>query len=129
MTPRKGNTNALKHGLYARRFTDTEKQLLKKMDVDDLRQEIALLRVVVDRILDKVPDGDPDTYENFLKGYSTLVTTVDKLVNAIQSYAILTGDYDPDQEDDDEALRMFDTYLKKRRENPPGDDRSRPTGT
>ena len=48
MAPRKGNTNALKHGLYSRRFTDTEKQLLKKMDVDDLRQEIALLRVVVD---------------------------------------------------------------------------------
>ena len=117
MSPRKGNTNALKHGLYARRFTDTEKKDLKRMPENDLRQEIALLRVVIDRLLDKtpilngVPTMDPESYEKFLKGTSVLVTAIDKLVNAIQSYAILTGDYDPDKEDDAEAMRMFNAYL------------------
>ena len=111
MAPQKGNTNALKHGLYARRFTDTEKKDLKRMPANALRQEIALLRVVIDRLLDKIPTGDPESYENFLKGTSVLVTAVDKLVNAIQSYAILTGDYDPDKEDDAEAMRMFNAYL------------------
>jgi len=45
-----GNSNALKHGFYARAFTPSEKDLLKADDLDQLRGEEALLHVLVLRV-------------------------------------------------------------------------------
>jgi hypothetical protein len=46
MAAPKGNTNALKHGLYARQFTEAQRQGLKKMSWDDFRHEEFLHRSV-----------------------------------------------------------------------------------
>ena len=56
-----GNSNALKHGFYARAFTPSEKDLLNAEDLDLLRGEEALLHVLVLRgwrsLRSVLPDG------------------------------------------------------------------------
>jgi uncharacterized protein YjcR len=47
----KGNTNALKHGLYAKLYSPEQKADLKKMALDDLAHEINAACVVVSDIL------------------------------------------------------------------------------
>jgi hypothetical protein len=41
-----GNTNALKHGFYSRRFRDIEFSDLDVITVADLQNEIAMMRVL-----------------------------------------------------------------------------------
>ncbi len=47
-----GNTNALKHGFYSRRFSDQEHCDLEASQDDDLRSEAAMLRVVIRRVFE-----------------------------------------------------------------------------
>ena len=42
----KGNTNALKHGLYAKHYTPEQRKDLKHMSPEDLTHEINLLRSI-----------------------------------------------------------------------------------
>lgn len=42
-----GNTNALKHGFYSRRFRDIEFSDLDVITVADLQNEIAMMRVLM----------------------------------------------------------------------------------
>jgi hypothetical protein len=88
-----GNTNALKHGLYAKRFKADEVRALKQMPNDDLRQEIALLRVVIDRIL-LLAEGEQDT-EGAVKLMNSLTTAVTTLNTTIRTHSLLTGNYTP----------------------------------
>jgi hypothetical protein len=55
-----GNSNALKHGFYARAFTPSEKDLLKADDLDQLRGEEALLHVLVLRVWRSLRSVLPD---------------------------------------------------------------------
>jgi hypothetical protein len=54
------NKNALKHGFYADKFTDAESKRLDSQGETDLKAEIALLRVCLDRLLQEL-DFDPKT--------------------------------------------------------------------
>ncbi len=95
----KGNKNALKHGLYAQRFTEPEIESLGKMPMDDLRQEIVMLRVVADRILKRLADpepGKPDLDTKILSGlvYS-LTLAVTTLNTTARTHALLNGTYSP----------------------------------
>ena len=47
-----GNTNALKHGFYSRRFSNSECLDLETHSQDGLDSEIAMLRIVTRRVLD-----------------------------------------------------------------------------
>ena len=47
-----GNTNALKHGFYSRRFNRAELEDLDGIDEGDLEDEIALLRVSMRRVIE-----------------------------------------------------------------------------
>jgi uncharacterized protein YjcR len=42
----KGNTNALKHGLYAKQYSPEEQKELRRMSFDDLQHEINAMRKV-----------------------------------------------------------------------------------
>ena len=53
-----GNTNALKHGFYSRRFNKIENQDLESSSLDDLSGEIALLRVFTRRVFELAQDVD-----------------------------------------------------------------------
>jgi hypothetical protein len=46
-----GNLNALKHGFYSHYFKANEIKAIQELREDDLRQEIAALRVIIRRIL------------------------------------------------------------------------------
>ena len=46
----KGNTNALKHGLYAKHFSPEEQTRLRKMSPEDYRHEIAMMRLAVSNL-------------------------------------------------------------------------------
>ena len=63
MTPRKrggqpGNTNALKHGFYSRRFTTLEHNDLESTLDDDLQSEVEMLRVQIRRVFDRSSEID-----------------------------------------------------------------------
>jgi len=111
MAPRKGNTNALKHGLYAKRFKPEEVNALRKMPFDDLRQEIALLRVTLDRIagqLDAAPDADTRAK------LSTAATTAALAIGTLmRSHSILAGTYTPLDDALEKALMQIDPYYQQ----------------
>ena len=109
MAPKNGNLNALKHGLYAKHFTDEERKLLRQMPESDLRQEIALLRVVVDRVLIAFSASESDT-DAQAKTATALTAAVLALNTTMRTHALLTGDYSPLTDADDEAILLFDPY-------------------
>ena len=106
-----GNLNALKHGLYAQRFTKDERKLLARMPENDLRQEIALLRVVTDRILASL-DNITNDADALSKTAGALTAAVTALNTTVRTHALLTGDYSPLTDADDEAILLFDPYQK-----------------
>jgi hypothetical protein len=48
----KGNTNALKHGLYAKHYSGEEQAELRNMSTEDFRHEIYMLRVAIKNIFE-----------------------------------------------------------------------------
>ena len=57
-----GNTNALKHGFYSRRFTPLELRDVPTALATGLQDEIVLLRVAMRRVMD-LDAGDPNLVE------------------------------------------------------------------
>ncbi len=49
-----GNTNALRHGFYAHRFTASESKRLNNQKPGDVQSEIALVRVCIDRLVEQL---------------------------------------------------------------------------
>jgi len=49
-----GNKNAMRHGFYAKRFTDEEAERLDKQGPTDVQAEIALLRVCLDKLYNQL---------------------------------------------------------------------------
>ena len=110
MPAKAGNTNALKHGLYAKRFQPDEVKSLRKMPFDDLRQEIALLRITLDRIaglLEHAPDDD--TKIKYISAATTASLAVATLVRA---HSILAGTYTPLDDALEKALLEIDPYYR-----------------
>ncbi len=108
MPPKKGNLNALKHGLYAKRYSKDERKSLAQMDPASLAQEIALMRVTADRILsliDQTQDAD-----SLVKLYNTLATSITTLNTLARTHALLTGNYSPLEDALTEALLHTDPH-------------------
>ena len=114
MAPRPGNLNALKHGLYAKRFTKEERKSLGQMPDNDLRQEIALLRVVADRILKSFAEIENDA-DAQAKTASALTAAITALNTTVRTHALLTGQYSPLTDADDEAILSFDPFKNDER--------------
>ena len=103
MPAKQGNSNALKHGLYAKRFSKDERTLLKLMPADDMTFEIAALRVIADNImnlLEKTEDIDSK-----IKLYNSLNNTTTAINTCARTHAILNGTYNPLEEAIQDALR------------------------
>jgi hypothetical protein len=79
----KGNTNALKHGFYSRRFNDSE-----ALELNDLKSglidEIALLRVLIRRVFEKVDEIDDDV-ENWARMLNTLSIASTRLASLLKT--------------------------------------------
>lgn len=72
-----GNTNALKHGMYARYFTQAEQEDLKGQSILD--SEIDMLRVSIQRLFSRTVTADE----------KTLITSLNALARASASLARL----------------------------------------
>ncbi len=77
-----GNTNALKHGFYTKRFDEQEKEALDLLeDHLDLMSEIKTLRVVLDRALTRITGGlEVEDFTALSSVIGGLSTTIGRLV-------------------------------------------------
>ena len=87
-----GNTNALKHGFYSRRFRKLEHDDLDAIN-DDLDNEITLLRVYMRRLLDKAEEEE-ETIEDLKENLELLGLTSTRIAALLRTRALLTGNQD-----------------------------------
>jgi len=105
----KGNTNALKHGFYATRFTADETARLDDQKPADVQAEIALLRVCIDRLttqlqFDELPDppaieetsqtigsADRTRDDHYLKQLNTLSLMTQSLATLARTQHMIHG--------------------------------------
>jgi hypothetical protein len=86
----KGNTNALKHGLYASHYTPAERHNLELMPPMESIHEVHLLRLTLEKILSMIEScDDPD---RLIKLYNTLYLGSQRLMTAMRTNNILVGD-------------------------------------
>ena len=94
----KGNTNALKHGLYAKQFNEDQRSGLKKMAWDDFRHEEFAARVVasdVFRLLQNalsMPVCDVDQVSKLAQAFVAAITATG---TSARTHANLNGKDEP----------------------------------
>lgn len=104
-----GNTNALKHGLYARHFSRKERAALKRVDPLDLSFEIAAARVAADRLFTLIESTtDP---EIAAKLHNSLTAALAEIGGLAARLGILSGKYPALDEAIDDALASVDFFL------------------
>ena len=82
-----GNANAFKHGYYSRTFTPSENQILQQKDLDTLRDEESLLRVLILRTWRSIRLAPPGSihwpeYLMGLRGIAYASFVIEKLQRA-----------------------------------------------
>ena len=89
-----GNRNALKHGLYARRFSSEVKKNLLQWNLADFAAEVLALRVMVDILLGDAlsPISDPDMR---IKQMNAMAHATDSIVNAATRHMLFNSDDNP----------------------------------
>ena len=92
-----GNTNALKHGLYARQFNEEQRKGLKKMDWNDFRHEEMAHRSIGARIFGilqtMLAKESPDIDQIVQLAYALSKNTTTTSTSA-RTHAILNGRYE-----------------------------------
>jgi hypothetical protein len=86
----KGNTNALKHGLYAKHFTPAEREHLGKMSPMDSIHEVHLLRLTLEKVLSMIESCEDE--DRLIKLYNTLYQGTQRLMTAMRTNSLLLGD-------------------------------------
>ena len=94
LSPRKeggqpSNHNALKHGLYARRYRPDEQAALEEMPPLESLSEIHMLRLTLDRILALIDECEDD--DRKVKLYNALYTGAQRLTAAMRTHTLLVG--------------------------------------
>lgn len=90
----KGNTNALKHGLYARQFNETQRQGLRKMSWDDFRHEEFLHRSVgaeIFRLLQALLAKETPDIEDVIGLAASLAKNTAAVSASARTHALLNG--------------------------------------
>ena len=118
----KGNTNALKHGLYAKHFSPEETDKLRNMSPEDYRHEIDLMRVVVKNIFslqihlnEKVESclssKEPVDVDALTKITNSLSVAVTALNTTARTYALFNGKDTSLNDAFEEALNSLSVFL------------------
>ncbi len=90
MGAKKGNKNALKHGLYARHFTPESRLDLDAMPTDESLMELAALRLTAERALAMFqPQLDVDQKAKVIL---VCVTALEAAANVVSKLRLLSGD-------------------------------------
>jgi len=100
-----GNKNALKHGLYAARFSDVERHQLGVMPPLESLHEIHLLRTLLADLvvlIDECQDED-----RRVKLYNSIFTGTQRLLFAMRTQTFLAGDNRELLTDFWQALALF----------------------
>ena len=126
----KGNTNALKHGLYAKHFSQEEQTRLRKMSPEDLRHEIGMMRVAVKNVFDVqvreyervkslMNAGQVYDVEPLAKTTNCLAAAVTALNSTLRTYALFNGSDTNVRDALDEALDGMAVFLDGKYLNEP----------
>ena len=91
-----GNLNALKHGFYSRQFRERELTDLEEIDAEGLENEIAMLRVMMRRLMERVNHCEDLDQLNAVVG--TLGMAASRLASMLRTESFI----DKRQEIDDE---------------------------
>jgi len=86
----RGNTNALKHGFYSPRFRDNELEDLKALIEPGLTDEIAMLRIIIRRTVDRV--DEIENLDQQLRFISTLSHASAQLSRLLRTQRLLVGE-------------------------------------
>jgi hypothetical protein len=88
----RGNTNALKHGFYSKRFTKEEHENLDRTRQDPL-DEIASLRTHANRLNTWLLERNPAEYdEDYFTALNTLVNIYISIGTLLRTQAFLSGE-------------------------------------
>jgi hypothetical protein len=90
MAGSKGNKNALKHGLYAKHYSEQQKRDLQNTPPLEAFDEINMLRATIDRLLKLIDQCDDE--DRRVKLYNALYTGTQRLLAAMRTHTILVGD-------------------------------------
>jgi hypothetical protein len=74
-----GNANALRHGLYSKNFTESEKSGLDKDIQGEFTDEIALARIQVGRLAEMLLDYKSMPFENYISASNALNNYLDRI--------------------------------------------------
>jgi len=85
-----GNTNALKHGFYSRRFRNIETDDLDVALLDGLQDEIALIRVVIRRVFERSSEEELDL-DQLTRSLATLGRAASQLANLLRTQKVISG--------------------------------------
>jgi hypothetical protein len=91
----KGNSNALKHGLYAKHFKSEEKAELRRMAWNNLLFEILGTRSMAEKAMDlanremSMPSPDVAKVATLISAWTSAITTI---TLAAVRYGVLTGE-------------------------------------
>jgi len=118
----KGNTNALKHGLYAKHFSPEEQARLRKMAPDDYRHEIHMMRVAVNNVFEihayvrkmmaeAVLNNQPVDVQALAQITNSLSLAMTALNTTARTYALFSGTDTSFNDDFDEALNSLPVFL------------------
>ena len=95
----RANLNALKHGLYARHFTDMERNGLRRMSPEDFELELATLRVIAGRIFDRMNAEPSPINEEMSKLANSFCKVVSRIVSLARLNGMLNGSFSQLEED------------------------------
>ena len=74
-----GNSNALRHGLYSKNFTEAEMSALDENIKGEFTDEIALARVQVGRLVEMLKDYKSMPFENYIAASNALNNYLDRI--------------------------------------------------
>jgi hypothetical protein len=120
----KGNTNSLKHGLYARRFVPKDGYGVRSLASGDLQQEIHIMRIVVRNLfvlharlreqVDEVPRCDPQEVDALSRLTNSLSLAVTSLSTIIRTHALLNAADDSMNDALEQALDAMPIFLDEK---------------
>ena len=121
----KGNTNALKHGLYAKHFSPEEQAGLRGSSSKDYSYEINMLRVVVKRLFkihsalnalleDLLRSRQPCDVDALSRISNSLSLAVTTLNTTARTHALLTGNDTSVIDAFEQALNSLSVFLDEK---------------
>ncbi len=114
-----GNTNALKHGFYTRRFHKRDLSGVESTSIKGLTEEIALIRIFTRKLVESTsPEADLYDLAGILRAICLASTVITRIIKA---QAFLASDQSEWNATIDEAIRQVNAELRLKL-SPPAQD-------